>query len=150
MRLRSLVVGVLFCAAASLLPTVAMASVAAPRKLIGISDSQMKWTSCGKSCVQGIDLVDSISATIHGNTLVLGEELSHSDSKTILEENSVLLSRAVGGYGGVIALAWAAREMKVWVSSSAPFQTSEKFNGNTFTFGGWAGDGSLALTVVFG
>jgi hypothetical protein len=148
LRLR-LVAGVLCSAAISLLPSGASASGQASQKLIAISDSHMMWTTCGKNCMQGIDSIDSISATIRGNTLVLGEVLGLADSKAIFEEKSVVLSNAAD-YGGQSALSWVAREMKVWEKSAAPFQASVKFNGDQFTFGGWAGDGSLALMVVFG
>jgi hypothetical protein len=99
--------------------------------------------------MQGIDSIDSISATIRGNTLVLGEGLSEADTKTIFEEKSVVLSNVADGYGGQNALSWVAREMKVWEISPTPFQAGVTLNGDQFTFGGWAGDGSLALRVVF-
>lgn len=150
MRLRPVIVGLSSSMAVSLLPTIAMAAVLAPQKLLASADSQMKWANCGKNCVQGIDSIDSISAVIRGSTLILGEQLSQTDSKSILEEDSALLSMAVKNYGGPKALVWAVQEMKVWVSSSAPFEASEKFNGNTFTFDGWSGDASVALAVTFG
>jgi len=150
LKLRLVVVGVLCVAAISLLTEAASATRHASQKLIAISDSHMKWTTCGKNCLQGIDSIDSISVTIRGNALVLGEVLSRADSKTIFEEKSVVLSNAADGYGGQNALSWVAREMKVWERYPTPFQAREQFNGDQFTFGGWSGDGSLALMVVFG
>lgn len=149
-RVRLVVLGIVFSAAVSLLPGVTSASERPPQKLIAISDSHMKWASCGRNCVQGIDSRDSISAVVRANVVVLGEVLRYGDSKAILDENSTVLSTTTDGYGGDSALSWVAHEMKVWVDSSAPFQARRRFDGDEFTFGGWAGDGSLALTIEFG
>ncbi len=145
-----LVVSILSSVAISLLPVAASASVPATQKALATADTHMQWTSCGERCVQGNDSIDSISVTIRDNYLVLSEVLSDADFKSTLEEKSIVLWKVTDGYGGQSAISWVAREMRVWMRSPAPFEASMKSDGDQFTFTGWAGDGSLALAVVFG